>query len=574
MVDIVRTGIGLSKTIRNVSRLREIVIVFAKHGFDEFITKNVTSLIPGFVLPKSTRGIRSELEENQIRDWNQIIGRRLKFCFEELGPSFIKFGQLLSSREDLFEQSFIDEMKSLRDKVKPLTFDELKDEMEKSLGKKLDEVFSEVEPGPIGMASIGIVFKGKLKSGESVVIKVRRPGIKKLVETDFSILSFLASQMEKVSEELRFLGISRIVDDLGSSLVNELNFNIEALNCERFEKIIQKYDKKKSIVFPKIYKEFSSSSLLVMEYFEGTPFTNNIEVKEKCENLAEILAEDLQIFLKAFLKDGFFHADLHAGNIFLLDDNKIGLIDFGLMGTLSRRSRVNFVAIVYAIINFNYENLVYEFLDVAEYDTIPDIDHLVHDVRVALNPYVGLTAQQTDFSEVLKITLTTLRKHEIYLPRDWYTIFRSFITLDGLGRALGFDFDVFSMLEEDIYQVMQESFNKEELIEEGLWTARDFLTFSRALPRHIKWYLKDWSRNGYAHKLILSGHESHLNNINQSLKFLGFIILGSVFIACGTILLPEAPILSFSELPPVVIIFWLFGLISIVLSVINIRKSS
>lgn len=574
MVDLVKTGIGLSKTIRNVSRLREIILVFAKHGFDEFFTNNITSLIPGFVLPKSSKSIRTELKEDQMRDWNQIIGLRLKLCFEELGPSFIKFGQLLSSREDLFEQAFIDEMKSLRDKVKPISFTELKSEIENSLDKKIEEIFEEIEEKPIGMASIGVVFRGKLKSGEKVVIKVRRPGIKKLVETDFSILRYLASQMEKVSEEIRFLGISRIVDDLGSSLVNELNFNIEALNCERFEKVISKYDEKSAIIFPKIYKEYSDSSLLVMEYFEGILFTNNIEVKNKCKNLEEILAENLQIFLKGFLKDGFFHADLHAGNIFLLEDSKIGLIDFGLMGTLGRKSRVNFVAIVYAIINFNYENLVYEFLDVAEYDTIPDIDALVHDVKVALSPYVGLTAQQTDFSEVLKITLSTLRKHEIYLPRDWYVIFRSFITLDGLGRALGFDFDVFAMLEEDIYQVMQESFNKDELIEEGLWTARDFLTSSRALPRHIKWYLKDWSRNGYAHKLILSGYESYLNNINQSLKFLGFIVLGSVFIACGTILLPENLVLSISDIPTIILIFWIFGLISIILSFMSIRKSN
>lgn len=572
MVDIVKTGIGLSKTIRNVSRLREIVLVFARHGFDEFITKNVTSLIPGFVLPRSEKGLRSEIESNQIKDWNRVIGRRLRNCFEELGPSFIKFGQLLSSREDLFDQQFTDELKMLRDKVSPISYAELESDIEYSLGKKVSEVFDSIAPEPIGMASIGIVFKAALKNGDEVVIKVRRPDIKKIVETDFSILRFLAGQLEKVSEELRFLGISRVVDELASSLINELNFNIEALNCERFEKILKKYDDNNLIAFPKIYGEYSSSSLLVMEYFDGVAFTNEKDLLEKNPKLGEDLAIGLQVFLKGFLQDGFFHADLHAGNMFLLKDNRFGLIDFGLMGTLSRKSRVNFVAIIYAILNFNYENLVYEFLDVAEYESIPDIDALVHDVRATLNPYVGLTAQQTDFSEVLKLTMITLRKHQIYLPRDWYTIFRSFITLDGLGRSLGFDFDVYAMLEEDIYQIMQDSFSKDDLIEEALWSARDFLSFGRALPRHIKWYLKDLSRNGYAHKLSLTGHETQLNSINQSLKFLGFIILGSVFIACGTILLPENLAPSLSDIPTIVIIFWFFGLASIALSIVNVRK--
>ena len=205
-MDLIRTGIGIHKTIRNVSRMREIAVIFAKHGFDEVIGLN---LIPGLniVLPKSKKGIKQELEERGDFEWPKILGYRLRLCFEELGPAFIKLGQLLSSREDIFDKAFIDEMKILRDKVKPVPFSELKADITESLGRPIDEVFESIDEKPIGTASIGVVFKGKLKTGEDVVIKVRRPGIEKTMLTDFSIMRFLAGQAERISEEVKYLGV-------------------------------------------------------------------------------------------------------------------------------------------------------------------------------------------------------------------------------------------------------------------------------------------------------------------------------------------------------------------------------
>ncbi len=563
-MDLIKASMGISRTIRNVSRLREIVLVFARNGFDEFISRRVISSIPHFVLPKSRKSIKSELEGESELVWGRVLGYRLRLCFEELGPAFIKFGQLLSSREDIFDQSFISEMKILRDKVRPISFSQVRLSVEESLGKKIDEIFSHVDEEPIGTASIGVVYRGVLRDGKDVVLKVRRPGIEKEIETDFSMLKFLALQAEKVSQEAKYLGVSRIVNDFALSLVNELNFNIEALNARKFSKILEKYDIKECLYIPNVYSDFSRDDLLIMEHLKGIPFSDTQLLELHVEELKSKLDEGLKVFIKTFLQEGYFHADLHGGNFFFLNNGKIGLIDFGLMGSLSKRGRKSFIAIIYAMLTFNYENLVFEFLDVAEYESIPDVDLLAADVREALSPFIGLTVQQTDFSMVIKSVIGTLKKHQIFLPREWFAFFRGLMTLDGVGRSLDMDFDIYTMMEGDIYEIIKNSFNKDELIEEGIWAARDFISFGRVIPRHLKWFLKDWSKKGYAHELILKGHQKPLRQINGSLIFLGFCLLVSVFMISGVAFISQATIGSFRDIPTISWVFWAFGAIFLI----------
>ena len=205
---LISTGVNLTKTIRNIGRLREIVTVFASHGLDEFISKNVLLKIPNFALPKSTKKrVKDEIQERGESSWGEVIGVRLKLSFEELGPAFVKFGQLLGSREDIFNDDFIKQMQLLRDKVSPLNFSEVREQVEESLGRKAEDVFSIIIEEPIGTASIGLVYKAKLKTGEDVVLKVRRPEIERSIETDLSVLQFIAEQSEKAGEEIMFLGI-------------------------------------------------------------------------------------------------------------------------------------------------------------------------------------------------------------------------------------------------------------------------------------------------------------------------------------------------------------------------------
>ncbi len=569
---LIKTGIGLSKTIKNMSRLREIVAVFAKHGFDEFVSFRVGSKATKFMRLKLQPRIKEELEGKLENDWAGIIGHRLRLVFQDLGPAFIKFGQLLSSREDIFDQSFINEMKILRDNVKPILFSEIKGRVEKDLRKKIEDVFREVDESPLGTASIGVVYRAILIDGSDVVLKVKRPNIDKMIETDFRILTFLAGKVERVSEEIKFLGISRIIHDFGLSLQNELNFNIEALNCERLKKNLKKHDRDDTLYLPKMYFQHTTENTLVMERLKGIPFTNHKVIESHLGELCPKLEKSVQLFLKTFLQDGFFHADLHGGNFFYLENGNIGIIDFGLMGSMSKKGRQSFIAIIYSLISFNYENLVFEFLDVAEYDKIPDIDNLTNDVREALSPYIGLTVQQIDFTILLQAIMRTLKNHQIYLPRDWYIVFRALMTLDGAGKSIGFDIDIYGLMEKDIQEIIKTTINKDELIEEAIWSAKDILSITRIIPRHIKWFTKTWSKNGYALEFKLTGCEKPLGDVTSSILFLAFSVLASVFITSGVLVLGDDPISHWSKIPTLSWLFWALAALSFLRGFSSVRK--
>lgn len=571
-MDLVKAGIGLSKTIRNVGRFQEIVMIFARNGFDEFVHQKNIKNMPDFVVPKSDNPLSEELKNKSEKDWNQILGSRLRKCFEELGPTFIKFGQLLSTREDIFHASFIEELKPLRDKVKPVAFDEVKPAIELAIGKKIEEVFNFIQHEAIGTASIGVVFRAELKDGSPVVIKVRRPGIEKEIETDFSILMFLTQKAENASRELKYLGISRVLNDFSSSLLRELNFYVEAMNAERIKKNLEGHDFNNEFYIPHVYKELSAENVLVMEELKGIPFSDSQRIKTKLDEIVPKMEYGVNLFLKTFLKDGFFHADLHGGNFFLLDNGKIGLIDFGLMGNLSRSGRHHFIAIIYALITHNYENLVYEFLDVAEYESIPDTEKLIRDIREALTPYIGLSVKQTNFAELLGATTKTLKTHQLFLPREWFVIFRALITLDGVGKQLGVDLNIFGILEDQIDEIIESTFSKKDLVEEAAWAARDLSSTFRIIPRHLKWFLKDFAKKGYAIEVKNSGYENEVKSIVGAIVFLGFSIMSALLILGGVLLTNGTSFGAWQGIPVISWILWALGLILFASGIGSLKK--
>lgn len=558
-MDIIRKGMGITRTIKNVARLREILYVFARHGFEEFIIgSRLHVVIPNFVLPKSRF---KKLSEQGEYDFWQSVGFRLRKSFEELGPSFIKIGQLLATREDLFDDQLIKELKLLQSKVRPIAFSEIKENVRMELGKNIDQVFSNVEEEPIGVASIGLVYKATLISGEDVVLKIRRPNIRKTLLSDFELIAFIVLQLEKFSEDIKFLGLSKAIADFYKSIQLELNFLIEANNGKRIKESLDSIDTDDIFKIPQTYKELCTEKILVMEYLKGRPF-NEIKDIGKYPELEKNLKKGVGLFLHNMLADGFFHADLHGGNFFLLENNKIGLIDFGLVGSLSKKNRSSLVAILYALTSNNYESLVYEFLDVADYEVIPDYDELVRDLRDALLPYIGLTVKQTDATALTHSIVSTLGKHQIFLPREWFIIFRALITLDGVGKSLDIDLDIFALIESEIKGIMADLISKEALIEDAVWLSRDLLSSFRVFPRHLKWMLKEFSKKKYILDIRLVRIENQLDQIARSLNFLALMILTATFLGCGVFVMGDLEVTNFSQIPALSYIFWSLGILS------------
>lgn len=212
-------------------------------------------------------------------------------------------------------------------------------------------------------------------------------------------------------------------------------------------------------------------------------------------------------------------------------------------------------------------------MDVAEYDKIPDVDTLISDVRNALTPFIGLTVSQIDFTRLLQVIIATLKKHQIYLPQEWFIVFRALMALDGVGKSIGFDLDLYGLMEKDIQNLIKGSLNKEDLIEEAIWAGRDLLSTTRLLPRHLKWFTREWARNGYAFDLNLRGHEIPFQKVSNSLVFLGFSMITSVFITCGVLVLGNEPVHHWSHVPTLSWIFWILGSLVLLNGWRTLRKS-
>jgi ubiquinone biosynthesis protein len=554
-MDIIKTGIGISRTIKNVSRFREILNVLSRHGFAEFIVKSgLDKVIPGFVLPSRVSELKSE--DLSKEEWWQHFGEQLRKSFEELGPSFIKLGQLLATREDLLEPSVIKELKLLQNQVKGIPFEVAKKVIEDNLGKKISDVFSSIEEVPIGTASIGVVYKAELHNGQKVVVKVRRPNISRLILTDFEILIYIVNKMERVSSDLRFLGLSKMISDFFKSTQTELNFLIEAQNCERLRKNLERIDTDRYLIVPKVYREYSTQEMLVLEFLDGRPFNQFSSLEDIGSDMVEKLEKSIQLFTHTLLADGFFHADLHGGNFFVMKDRRIGIIDFGLMGTLSKKNRANLIAILYSILTYNFDNLVYEFLDVAEYDSVPDHEELIRDIKDAVSPYIGLSVKETNMTELVRNLIRTLGKHELYLPREWFIIFRALMTLDGVGKSIGYDINIFKVLEKDLPGLMSELLSQKNAQEELMWVAKDVINSIRIVPKHLKWFLKEVSRNNYSFELRIRDLDTVSKSINRSFYSLGLSLMACVFVLCGTVFVRNIQVTALSDVPLLSWIFW------------------
>ena len=293
-----------------------------------------------------------------------------------------------------------------------------------------------------------------------------------------------------------------------------------------------------------------------MEFLDGTPFNQFRSINEMGEDMVEKLEKSIELFTHTLLADGFFHADLHGGNFFVLKDRRIGIIDFGLMGTLSKKNRANLIAILYAVITYNFDNLVYEFLDVAEYESIPDHEELIRDIKDAISPYIGLSVRETNMTELVRNLIRTLSKHQLYLPREWFIIFRALMTLDGVGKSIGLDINIFKVLEKDLPNLVSELLSPKNTQEELLWVAKDVVSSLRIVPKHLKWFLREVSSNGYALEIRLKDLDLLTKGINRSFYSLGMSFMASIFVLCGALFVRNVSVTSLNDIPVLSWVFW------------------
>lgn len=504
--------------IKNVSRLKTILTVFAKNGFSHFLQKaGLGRYIMAKISSKARQGLTTE--------------EQLRLSFEELGPTFVKLGQLLATRPDLIPLSFCNEFKKLHDQTQTTSFEKVEPVLVEEFKKDLNSIFKNIDTIPIGSASIAQVYQAELLTGESVVIKVQKPGIESVIKEDLDILYFIAKTLESYLPELSVYNPVGIVDEFFKTMQLETDFIVEANNIERFQNNFKSVD---NIKIPKFYRQFTTKKVLVLEQLKGTALSQSDKLNLSDQEREGLIKAAIQGYFKMVFHDGFFHGDMHPGNIFILSDNSLGLIDFGVVGRLNHKTKSSITNMLIALAHEDYERLALEYIELAPYSENASIDRLSRQLRDLIAPYFGLSLDQVNTGRLLLNSTSIVAKQGITLPAELILFFKSIVTIEGLGRMLKKDFDVLFYALEFSQDILSKKYEPESFVRELTEFSRDSSRLLQQFPVHIKNLLRKWNSPKHSHKVKLEGMDEFLKVQASGFKAIAYaIIIGFAFLSAS-----------------------------------------
>ena len=387
----------------------------------------------------------------------------LRYAMEELGPAFIKLGQLLATRPDMVGNDIADDLKLLRDNTPATPFEEMRKVIEGELGKPLEEVYSEFNEEPLGSASIGQVYRATLKeSGMEVAVKVQKPGIYDVIVPDVKILNNLAGTVDKHVSGSRTYNLPAMAKEFERSIFKELDYMEEVRNIN---KITNNFKDVEYIKIPEVYPEYCSSKLINMELIDGYEVTDLFDNEIEGINNTEIAQYGTQSYLKQVLIDGFFHADPHPGNLFVTKDAKLCYIDFGMMGVVNDTFRSNFAQLILLLLDGNSHHLINQLLYMNIISPEQNTDEFREDVDDLLNSYIGVDLDQMDgiFDNLMNVMIN----HNIILPREFIMIGRGILLIEDAGNRLDPHFNLTAELEEFAKKMIRTKFEPGNLVGGG-----------------------------------------------------------------------------------------------------------
>jgi ubiquinone biosynthesis protein len=475
---------GLFSTARELPRLREISSVFVRHGLGDLVRRaGVATLLEhaGQVLQWGEASEIAHLEPQQ----------RAKLAFEQLGPTFVKLGQMLSTREDLLPPTWTTELARLHSDAAPVPFDDLLPQVEQALGRSPFEVFGNLEREPYAAASIAQVHRAKLASGTPVVLKIRRPGIEAKIDADLRILEHLAHLVEREIPEVRRYRPVQVVGQLRGSLERELDLAVEARNTERFAR---SFADDLDILVPRVYWEWTSSVMNVQEHIEGIRGNDLAAIDKAGLDRKALAARGADAVLKMILVDGFFHADPHPGNVMYLPGNRIALIDFGMVGRLSPVRRRQIVDLLAGLARHDEETMLEVLLDWRGDDFV-DEARLATDLGEFAFDYADMQLKDLKIGVLLRRVSAILREHSIVLPVDLTLLFKALISLEGLGRQYDPEFRLIERVKPFLDRAMRERYQPAEAARRAQETLSDFFGLVTSMPRDLARLVKD-ARHG------------------------------------------------------------------------------
>ena len=453
--------------MRDISRMREIITVMTKYGLGGFLQRIKLSY--------------GSADESASGSRYMSTPRRFRMAFEELGPTFVKLGQILSTRVDIFDAEWIEEFEKLQSNVAPIPVASIDELIESYLGRPMEEVFRSFDSVPIGSASIAQVHKAVLSDGETVAVKIKRPDIEPVIQADLRILTHLAGLIESEIPEVRRYQPVQMVQYFARSLAKETNLSVELRYMQRFG---QTFDSDPSVRIPRVYPDISNRQILVQEHI-GDTLLKDIRIETLDAPMrTQLAARITDTLFTMILQQGFFHADPHPGNIFIGSDGRITLIDFGLVGHLSSTRRREIVDLINALTRKDQFTMQYVLSNWAQGD-LPDENLLGADVLEMLLNYEHTPVRDLRISQVINDITQIMRNHGLTLPGDLVMLFKTLITLEGVAKRLDGQTELLERAKPIVADAFKERSSPEHILRKGRMHLQTLLQAADELPQNL-----------------------------------------------------------------------------------------
>lgn len=485
--------VSLVSTVRDIDRLRQILLVLGRHGFGEVVQR--TGLLRFIRGNEDTADLSAEFSQADAETTRIGIGERIRLVLQDLGPSFVKLGQILSTRPDLIPPDIIEALEHLQENVGTLPFAELEPLIEAELGAPISEVFEWLDPEPLASASIAQVHRARLRTEDDqvheIVLKIQRPNISGIIERDMELLYLLAKTVERSIPESRIYSPVGLVSEFDRAMTTELDFNQEADHAERFR---QSFKDDATAKFPTIFPQASSKRVLAMEYLDGRKLAEALSTGIGGEKLARVT---LAIIFKQIFEDGFFHGDPHPGNLMVLgtpENPILGLIDLGLVGRLSPALRDKTVDLMLAAARKDSQGVADALYSIGTPTKKVNRAKYEAEVTFLADRYLGKPLKEIEMSLLIRDIIVGATKFGLEIPPEFLMLGRTLMTIEGVGKQMHPDLDVFSEIQPFFVRLVKDRYSPERISNNMMRTLSRFGERAHDMPDQLAEILDDLRR--------------------------------------------------------------------------------
>jgi len=508
--------------VRGVRRFGTISRVLLKHGLGDLaerisdggdekektLSKDESFLKSGFPSPK-----------------------RIRLVLEELGPSFVKLGQLMSTRADLFPPEYILEFKKLQDQVAPIPFSDVESVIQRETGRPLKDIFADIDTTSLAAASVGQVHAARLFTGEKVAVKIIRPGIDRKIREDIRLMYYMAEKIERAFEVGRIIGAVNLVREFERIIFRELDMLIEAGSIEKFA---YNFKDVEEIYIPRVYWEYTTRSVLVMEHIEGIKMDQVETIRAHGIDPKEIAMIGLRSFSRQLMKFGFFHADPHPGNTIVMYDGRVALVDFGITGYLDEEMMRQIANLFLGYAEHDYDMVMDALMDAGLIDEeTMDLKAFRTDLKDMSEAFYGRSLQNISVRDVYDQVMQLVLKYHIRLPRNLLLLLKTFIQTEALGKILGSDASILEVTRPFARELLQKGYDARSLFKNVGRDARITGKYVKAMPKLVHDILKQTAGGRQKVELVHSGLEPLNSNVEKGVNriTMGLIISASLLAA-------------------------------------------